>query len=161
MKLEGLDLVPRKSYPRREGETERRFCQDCATNQSIESFRIITKKGGSSGRLHTCMDCESKKKSDQRSNFKQICLDYKTSQTGLTGCEICGYNRCNQALEFHHVDPKQKDFRLSKNRTKVGVKVREELDKCMVVCANCHREIHNGVIDLEGNDLLTVMKENE
>lgn len=58
-------------------------------------------------------------------------------------CENCGYDRCLGALEFHHLDPTKKDFNISsKGYTRSWERVREELDKCVMLCANCHREIH-------------------
>lgn len=57
-------------------------------------------------------------------------------------CNRCGYNRCVAALEFHHVDPTVKKFAVSaKGRTMSWQKMQAELDKCELVCANCHREI--------------------
>lgn len=61
-------------------------------------------------------------------------------------CQVCGYDKCVGALEFHHIDPTQKDFGISaKGYTRSWDKNRQELDKCILVCANCHREIHNGI----------------
>jgi hypothetical protein len=58
-------------------------------------------------------------------------------------CIRCGYNTCVSALEFHHRDPTQKDFPIGGNgSTRAWAKVEIELDKCDLVCANCHREIH-------------------
>ena len=61
-------------------------------------------------------------------------------------CELCGYNKCIAALEFHHTNPEEKEFNIalycSSNNVNVE-KAREELKKCILVCANCHREIHN------------------
>jgi hypothetical protein len=62
-------------------------------------------------------------------------------------CEICGYNKCVGALQFHHKDPKEKEFRIS------GIsiswdKIKTELAKCALLCANCHMEIHHS-----GNDI--------
>ncbi len=58
-------------------------------------------------------------------------------------CSQCGYNRCIDALEFHHIDPAQKDFNISsKGYTRSWERVQEELDKCIIICANCHRELH-------------------
>lgn len=55
----------------------------------------------------------------------------------------CGYARCINALEFHHLDPLQKDFNISNIKlTTFDKRTMEELDKCIMVCANCHREIH-------------------
>lgn len=57
-------------------------------------------------------------------------------------CSCCGYDKCMDALEFHHVDPKQKEFALSNGRGYNLDKLRKELDKCILVCRNCHTEIH-------------------
>ena len=63
-------------------------------------------------------------------------------------CQCCGYNRCLGALEFHHIDPSSKDFGISsKGYTRSWDKVKSELDKCVLVCANCHREIHEGITE--------------
>lgn len=63
-------------------------------------------------------------------------------------CQCCGYNACLDALEFHHFDSSQKDFSIAaKGYTRSWDKVKTELDKCVLVCANCHREIHAGIIE--------------
>ena len=58
-------------------------------------------------------------------------------------CERCGYNKCIAALEFHHLDPDEKSFNLT-GSTRGIEKQLEESKKCILVCSNCHREIHNG-----------------
>jgi len=63
-------------------------------------------------------------------------------------CNICGYNKCITALEFHHLNPEEKDITLS-GSIYSWEKTKEELKKCICVCANCHREIHEGLIDLD------------
>lgn len=72
-----------------------------------------------------------------RKRNKERAIEYKGGK-----CEICGYSKCNSALEFHHVDPKQKDFHISKNMNKSWDKIKNEIEKCILVCANCHRELH-------------------
>lgn len=67
-------------------------------------------------------------------NEKRKAVDYMGGK-----CSICGYNKCLTALEFHHINPKEKEIYNSHwkfERNKM------ELDKCILVCANCHREIH-------------------
>ena len=67
-------------------------------------------------------------------------------------CEICGYSRCAEALEFHHLEFKKKDFGISaKGYTRGWKKVKLELNKCILLCANCHREIHARVAALPSN----------
>lgn len=56
-------------------------------------------------------------------------------------CVRCGYNKCIAALEFHHRDPDAKELSLSKVRS-LTPKILAEVEKCDLVCSNCHREIH-------------------
>jgi len=58
-------------------------------------------------------------------------------------CSICGYDKCEDALDFHHVDPKEKSFALSLAYRHTQKEIDLELKKCILVCANCHREIHS------------------
>ena len=75
----------------------------------------------------------------RREKVKQMAVEYKGGK-----CERCGYDKCIEALEFHHLDPSEKDFGIaSKGYTRSWESVKNELDKCIMVCANCHREIHN------------------
>lgn len=71
-----------------------------------------------------------------KKNLKKSLVEYKGSK-----CEMCGYDRCIEALEFHHSDPSKKDFSIS---TKLfGIeKMKKEVDKCLLLCSNCHREKH-------------------
>ncbi len=63
-------------------------------------------------------------------------------------CVVCSYDRCQRALEFHHMEPGKKDFGLSAKGLTMGIdKMREEIKKCILVCSNCHREIHAGLLD--------------
>ena len=62
-------------------------------------------------------------------------------------CAICGYSKCNSALEFHHLNSKEKDFTLGQNANISFEKAKEEIKKCILVCSNCHREIHSNLLD--------------
>jgi len=65
-------------------------------------------------------------------------------------CQLCGYNKCSDALEFHHF-LNQKNFGISaKGYTRSWEKVKKELDICILMCANCHREVENGITQLSG-----------
>jgi transposase len=78
-----------------------------------------------------------------RIKIKERAVEYKGGK-----CVFCGYNRCIKALEFHHTNPNEKDFTLGSNTNRAWEKVKKEIDKCILVCANCHREIHDGLIGL-------------
>lgn len=69
---------------------------------------------------------------------KQYLVKYKGGKCEI---ETCGYDKCIDALEFHHRDPNKKDFGIG-GSTKSIEKLKAEVDKCIMVCANCHREIH-------------------
>ena len=61
-------------------------------------------------------------------------------------CQRCGYDRCMEALEFHHLTSTKKDFGISsKGYTRSWDKIRAELEKCLLLCANCHREVHSSL----------------
>ncbi len=57
-------------------------------------------------------------------------------------CVVCGYDRCPSAFDFHHVDSEAKDFSISEKTSWAAIL--PELEKCVLVCSNCHREIHAG-----------------
>ena len=63
-------------------------------------------------------------------------------------CERCGYNKCIKALEFHHLDPSKKDFTISNDHFRLKEAI-EESKKCILLCANCHRELHDNIWKLE------------
>ena len=89
-----------------------------------------------------CKKCASDAVQKRREKLKVMSLEYKGGK-----CEICGYNKCSRALEFHHKDPTKKDFGIAhKGYTRSWEKVKTELDKCMLVCSNCHAEIHEKII---------------
>lgn len=75
-----------------------------------------------------------------RKRTKQRLVEYKGGK-----CECCGYNRCIEALEFHHLNPSEKDFTIS-GTSKAFETLKKEVDKCIMVCSNCHKEIHVGII---------------
>jgi transposase len=66
-------------------------------------------------------------------------------------CTLCGYDRYAGALHFHHLDPAQKSFLLSRNGvTRSFAEARAEAAKCILLCGNCHAEVEAGVVKLPG-----------
>ena len=64
-------------------------------------------------------------------------------------CAICGYNNCIGALEFHHINPSQKEFGISvTGMTRSWERIKAEVAKCVLLCANCHREVSAGISQL-------------
>ena len=85
---------------------------------------------------YRCKKCSSESVDNRRRKLKHEIVKYKGGK-----CEICGYNKCEAALEFHHLNPDEKEFQLSGNTYSLE-KMKKEVDKCILVCSNCHREIH-------------------
>jgi len=77
----------------------------------------------------------------RRKKIREMAIKYKGEK-----CIFCGYDKCIRALEFHHIENNGKDFGISeKGYTRSWDRVKKELDKCILVCANCHRELHAGL----------------
>ncbi len=62
-------------------------------------------------------------------------------------CQICGYNKAVRALQFHHLIPGEKDFNISR-ASKSWQSIKTELDKCILLCSNCHAEVHEEIVEL-------------
>lgn len=101
-------------------------CRECG-----KTYEYKRSSGGTKTR---CPICTSRERVQKR---KRKCVDYKGGK-----CEVCGYSKCVAALDFHHVDPFTKKFPISGNHCRSWEVVKEELNKCMLVCRNCHAEIH-------------------
>jgi len=80
----------------------------------------------------------------RRKKIRQLAIDYLGSK-----CTVCGYSKSLAALDIHHRDPAKKEFGISQDgSTRSWERVKKELKKCILICANCHREIHAGVTQL-------------
>lgn len=111
-------------YPKKQAKT-RRYCYEC-----MPETEQIT--GANTRRI-----------------IKKWALEYKGNK-----CSLCGYNKCQQALEFHHLDPNEKDFSLSDRNIKLDwEEIKKELEKCILICSNCHREIHAGLRTNDGKEV--------
>lgn len=115
------------------GET--RFCPRCEKNCSTSDF--YNRRGKENSSVY-CKKCTNLQTVERQRNFKKQMVDYKGGK-----CVKCGYDKCISALEFHHLNPNEKEFTLSHLKNyRFDEIIMNELDKCDLVCANCHREIH-------------------
>lgn len=106
---------------------------ECKKHGLTEHFTHID-----TGRTRTrCYQCNLEGVYRHRKKKKTWCVDYLGGK-----CIKCGYNNCLEALEFHHRDPTQKDFGFAQYQKASYKRLAEELDKCDLLCANCHRERH-------------------
>lgn len=151
----------------------RKYCLECSPFGKHNTKQIHTQEVYNDG-LHHCAKCEVRQerdkfytKTDGRPySYCKVCWnDLRVEKTRenkrqaveyLGGCcERCGYSKCIRALEFHHKDPTQKEFLISKY-TGAGIeKIKPELDKCMLLCANCHREVHAELDEQKALDRLS------
>ena len=112
-----------------------RLCPACTKYKKFEKF-YTRRKNNCSG---WCRQCVAQDTIKRGRKIKLECLEYKGGK-----CQKCGYDKCQAALDFHHRNPEEKDFSICK---KYGCKnmndrIKKELDKCDLLCANCHREEH-------------------
>ena len=77
-----------------------------------------------------------------RSRTKQKLVDYKGGK-----CIKCGYNKYIGNLSFHHLDPSKKDFTIT-GKSFAFDKIKLEVDKCELLCHNCHGEVHAGLLTI-------------
>ena len=93
---------------------------------------------------YTCKKCivESIKRNHLKRKLEMI--EYMGGK-----CSNCGYNKNLAALEFHHVNPLNKSFEISYHSAKNWLKIKDELDKCILLCSNCYKEIHNPSMDFD------------
>jgi transposase len=94
-----------------------------------------------------CGQCRIEAVTRRRRSLKQILV----KEAG-GGCVLCGYSRCDRALEFHHLDPKAKKFQIT-SHTRSLARLRAEASKCVLLCSNCHAEVEAGIAAVPLNSL--------
>lgn len=86
-------------------------------------------------------DAHSQKRAAKRISNKISLVDTHGGK-----CSVCGYDKCRQALQFHHLDPFDKSFAIAESNFRDYEKLKAETEKCILVCANCHAEIEAGIV---------------
>lgn len=96
-----------------------------------------------------------KRKKDQSRNVINWRKDKKIKLLEYKGgsCQVCGYEKSIGALSFHHKDPKEKDFNISA-KSYAYERLKKEVDKCVLVCSNCHIEIHEEIQNKGYSDIV-------
>lgn len=112
-------------------------CCLCSETKPTAEFYSAKRRNGSIRVFSYCIACEKARQVAKNAKLKEQCIGYKGGK-----CTQCGYSRCAGALEFHHLDPTIKDESICNLRKSLWETIKAELDKCILVCANCHREIH-------------------
>jgi hypothetical protein len=129
---------------------EKKLCRRCGEEKTTNFFyrkRTENRYGP------YCKDCTRKQAMLRQRTLKLECVKYKGGK-----CEICGYDKCVYALEFHHSNPEKKEFNISRIKSTIfSIRIKTELDKCTMLCSNCHREEHYG--DAESYESLTLVSD--
>ena len=90
---------------------------------------------------YRCLLCRAQAVARRRRAVKRILIEEAGG-----ACRLCGYDRAPAALQFHHLDPAQKSFQLSRRGATIALDAaRAEVAKCVLLCANCHAEVEAGV----------------
>lgn len=119
----------------------RKYCLDCSPFKSHNTKQIHLDQKTDDEKRKSAIKAVTKR----RRKLMEMAIEYKGGK-----CSVCGYNRCNRALEFHHVNRADKDFSISsQGYTRGWEKMKVELDKCVLLCANCHREVEAGLINVK------------
>lgn len=89
-----------------------------------------------------CKHCFLAYKNEANRKSKLQWVEYKGGK-----CVFCKYSKCPNSLSFHHLDPSEKDPGFNNKKGRCFERMKKELDKCILVCSNCHGEIHAGMRD--------------
>jgi hypothetical protein len=113
-------------------------CPRCKETKSLNDFYVQNIKG----RLkHSyCKKCCGELTLSRQIKLKKQAVEYKGGC-----CLLCGYNKYYGALDFHHLDPKNKKIQISNVKKLKFESIKKELDKCVCICKNCHAEVHAGI----------------
>ena len=132
-----------RTHPRRRGYDPATAPRESLRRCSKHGLTLFVLEGRGSYR---CKRCRQERVSVWRRKMKARLVEEAGGR-----CALCGYDRCQAALQFHHRDPADKLFAIShEGLTRSLARAREEARKCVLVCANCHAEIEGGYRDLEG-----------
>jgi len=130
------------------------------TTEDIKNFQVLYDKLGSVAKVATKVTwCRKtigkyvtvKKRSvkESKEHRSQRIIKYRRERKLKLveykggSCIKCGYHKCVRALDFHHRNSEEKKFVVSANFTNYSLEeLKVEVDKCDLICANCHREIH-------------------
>lgn len=101
-----------------------------------------------SGVIEFCKKCNIENKLKYKKDNKRKAIEYLGGK-----CLNCGYDKDMAALDFHHLDPNKKEYEMSRLMQKPWNTIIKELDKCIILCSNCHRDTHhkNNTSKLKGH----------
>ena len=111
-----------------------KVCTNCNQKKKLSEF--YSRKGRNLDHYSHCKECNKYLTLKRQRKTKRKAIEYKGGK-----CQKCGFDKCIGALQFHHMKEKDKNWNQFKSR-RFDDKFKEELDKCLLLCANCHATIH-------------------
>ncbi len=124
-----------------EQEITEKKCYKCKEVKPIVGFYKVKKKSGVMTDSSWCKECNTKEVVKRNKNTKSLLVRLRGGS-----CQICKFCEYDGALEFHHIDPEKKDDRVSKLiRLKISKDIVDEINKCALLCSNCHKMVHAGI----------------
>jgi hypothetical protein len=118
-----------------------KICRTCGEEHSLDMFNRNKKHKDPNYRIPDCNTCRSRKRREVFRKNKALAIEYKGGS-----CNDCNTVVHQAAFEFHHLDPTQKDIDpahlIGEHIRGLTDKAKVELDKCILLCANCHRVRH-------------------
>jgi transposase-like protein len=136
LRKHGFRTSPRRYSARGDPKPEA-ITRECALHGWTTFVRI-------GGRRYRCGRCNSESVAMRRRRIKEILVREAGGR-----CRLCGFAEYAGALHFHHVDPATKAFSLSREGvTRSLAKARQEANKCVLLCANCHAMVEAGLLNL-------------
>ena len=126
---------------------ETKLCKVCGRELPLEMF--------DEGR-HQCKDCRKAYRKQRRLEHPEMHRAQATRRQNRqrewlnsikTPCIVCGEAE-SVCIDFHHINPVDKDFTIGKHRNRKREWLLQEVSKCVCLCANCHRKVHTGLINL-------------
>ena len=106
---------------------------------------------------HQCKDCRKNYRKERRKSHPEIHRKQEARRQKRVGewfnslktpCIVCGESE-PVCIDFHHINPEEKDFTIGKHRGKAREILEKEISKCVCLCSNCHRKVHAGLINLD------------
>jgi len=138
-------------------------CKDCGITKEIDCFG----KNQKGYYFRRCKTCSTAKRSQwnkdnpekyqvharrkvQKLKQKRDGIRLQIDKEKSKGCSYCGFNLFSECLQFHHIDPLAKEAEIGRMiaAARREKEITEEIKKCIVLCSNCHRALHNGDIEL-------------
>lgn len=123
-----------------------KVCKSCGREKPRSEFPSSGKYTRADGTVTGAIKPDCKTCHNARQRNKQI--ERFTDVGVIWACVRCGYDKCVAAIDFHHIDPTEKDFNIASRQCISKERLSNEVNKCIVICRNCHAELHDGLWDI-------------